>query len=238
MTFFSLSSCVVLDWNCSFSGFLCTSLSWGIVLPCASSAECLYIFSQPARLIPTYFQSHPLFFSTRAVIDLHLSLNLLDNEDRGEELCACAYVCWCRLVCVFDFLEASWLRRHMKMKLHFVGSVGSSKYTHWLLQSMSPVNDTLHAPRYHTIGAFLHGYTRAQNPHHAQSFPHVETHKHGCCRLLLFHFKSYFLFPSQLHILTNVIKFFIRSVLIKLTWTSNSHLPCLLTWQVPWAKFQ
>ena len=110
--FFVEPPCVVLEWKSRFSCFLWTSLSSGIVLPlCGGSAECLYIVTTLASLIPTYFQSDPLF-SIRAVIDLHLSLNLHEDEDRE---CSCASV---RVsVCVFDFLKAYWLWHHMQMKL-------------------------------------------------------------------------------------------------------------------------
>ena len=81
-TLFSLLSFVkaprvLPEWKPRFSCFLWTSLSSGIVLPRSCGAGCLYM----ASLIPTYFQFAPLF-SIRAVIDLHLSLNLHEDEDR------------------------------------------------------------------------------------------------------------------------------------------------------------
>lgn len=85
MTLFSLllcqAPCVMLEWKPRVSCFLWTSLGSGIVLPCGCSAECLYIVTLLASLILTYFQFDPLF-SIRTVIDLHLSLNLHEDEDR------------------------------------------------------------------------------------------------------------------------------------------------------------
>lgn len=83
----------MLEWKSRFSCFLWTSLSTGIVLPRDCSSECLYIVTLLASLIPTYFQFDPLF-SIRAVIDLHLSLNLHEDEDR-ERSCASVRISVC-----------------------------------------------------------------------------------------------------------------------------------------------
>ncbi len=88
-----MAPCVVLEWKSRFSCFLWTSLSSGIVLPRRCSAECLYIVTLLASLVPTYFQFDSLF-SIRAVIDLHLSLNLHEDEDR-ERSCASVRISVC-----------------------------------------------------------------------------------------------------------------------------------------------
>lgn len=93
MDFFVRDPFVVLEWKSRFSCFLWTSLSLGIVLPHSCSTECLYIVTLLASLIPTYFQFNPLF-SIRAVIDLHLSLNLHEDEDR-ERSCASVHISVC-----------------------------------------------------------------------------------------------------------------------------------------------
>lgn len=59
-----------------------TSLSCGINLPRRCASECLHVVAPPQSLVHARLHSDPLS-STRAVIDLHLSLNLHEDEDVG-----------------------------------------------------------------------------------------------------------------------------------------------------------
>lgn len=177
----------MLEWKSRFSCFLWTSLSSGIVLPRGCSAEYLNIVTLLASLIPTYFQFSPLF-SIRAVIDLHLSLNLHKDEDRE---CSCASV---RLSVCLWFPEGL-LPLTPHPNYYGWHGVWDSKYIHWLLHSMSPVNDTLHTRPYHWIRLFTSMHTHTHKVTKTQWCRVVLTHTNtlACCVLICtFHFKYFF----------------------------------------------
>lgn len=198
--FFVKAPFVVLEWKSRFSCFLWTSLSSGIVLPHGRSPECLYIVTLLASLIPTYFHFNPLF-SIRAVIDLHLSLNLHADED-GE--CSGASV-------RISVSLISWRPTDSDTTCKWncgCSGVWDSKYIHRLLQSMSPVNDTLHILPYHRIGIF-HIHTHTRTHAHAElhqplvllsdSDSHTHTHTTACSVLIyrLFTSNSIIFFPHS-----------------------------------------
>lgn len=80
--------------NAGFPASSEPSLGSGIALPRVGGAERLYVVTLPASLILAYFQFDPLFF-IRAVIDLHLSFNLQEDEDGERWLCASGRISVC-----------------------------------------------------------------------------------------------------------------------------------------------